>query len=368
MAEQDNQGTPAGEGSAPPKQMPFKPIASAAPADGQAKPAVVIRRPMLRRPGEGAAPVSPSVTPAAGIAPVSPSVTPAAGIAPVAVPVKKTDTPAGVPVSSADAAKRKTTRVELPEMMGGENAGEFKTVKLRPTPPPHPGGSPLPDGLQPLSQAQIQAAKSKTSRISLEAALGAGENLTDSGAPKTIRLKRPSELSSGATGPIAVPVATAKKMTSVMPAVSATSTVSQQSHTAKLPTQALAGVTPEEGDDNSPTRRKTIKIKRPSAATGIKINVGQGEGGGEGGGEDAGAPGDEDMQKLSLPAGMTPLGGQADTPHWAFLFAAVAALVVTLGVVWILAAQAFGPNAAVTGYTALKGPDIAPPPGLTSLN
>ena len=74
------------------------------------------------------------------------------------------------------------------------------------------------------------------------------------------------------------------------------------------------------------------------------------------------------MQSLSLPAGMRPIGaGGDDATNPVFLVAAVASLVLTLGLIWILAAQTFGPNAALTGYAALKGPNITPPPGLVSI-
>ena len=59
--------------------------------------------------------------------------------------------------------------------------------------------------------------------------------------------------------------------------------------------------------------------------------------------------------------------GVPDTVNPVFVVAAAVALLLTLGLVWILAAQTFGPNAAITGYTAMKGPDIAPPPGLVSI-
>ena len=341
MADQNNNGIPPndptpGEGAAPPKQMPFKPLAPT-PGDAKDGKTVMIRRPMtLRRPGEAA--------PGAPAAPES--------------------TPAGVPVPPSEMSKHKTTRVELPEIptisAAEPDSGEFKTVKLRPMAAPIPGSSPLPGGPKPPTASQIQAAKSKTSRISLEDALGTSEDMMASGAPKTIRLKRPSELSLGATGPI--PVAMATNPAAVSPVTSP-----QQSQTARLPTQTLSsGSLPAADDDNSPTRRKTIKIKRPSAATGIKVNVSQAEGREEG---QAGEGTETDMQSLSLPAGMKPIAAIGpDTVHWAFLAAAVAALIVTLGVVWILAAQTFGPNAALTGYTALKGPDIAPPPGLTVID
>ena len=346
MADQEETGTPA-EGSAPPRQTPFKPAAApdAAPAAGSSPVSPLLRRPTLRRPGEPAAAV-----PAAIPAPSAPA----------------SENPSfGVPITHTEAAKRKTTRVDLPltaNLTGTtDDTAEFKTVKLRPMPPPQPGAAPLPEGTKPLSPSQVEATKSKTSRISLEAALGANEGL-DAGAPKTIRLKRPSELKSGATGQIAIPMATAATLrkTGLVPPAAG---LPQQSMTARLPTQALppdVAAPAAETEEASPTRRKTIKIKRPSVSTGIKINVGQ-QAAGDGEASDT-----EDMQQLSLPPGMQPIG-VPDTVNPVFVVAAAVALLLTLGLVWILAAQTFGPNAAITGYTAMKGPDIAPPPGLVSI-
>ena len=344
MADQEETGTPA-DGSAPPRQTPFKPVAApeAAPAAGSPPVSPIVRRPTLRRPGEPAAAV-----------PVASPARPAPAAA---------NPPSGVPLTHAEASKRKTTRVDLPmtaNLTGTtDDTTEFKTVKLRPMPPPQPGAAPLPEGIKPLSPSQVEAAKSKTSRISLEAALGANEGL-DAAAPKTIRLKRPSELKAGATGQIAIPMATAATLrkTGLVPPAAG---LPQQSMTARLPTQALPpdATVPEE-EESSPTRRKTIKIKRPSAATGIKINVGQAEA------DEGGAATEGDMQPLALPAGMRSLGAP-DTVNPVFIIAAAAALLLTLGLIWILAAQTFGPNAAITGYTAMKGPDIAPPPGLVSI-
>ena len=344
MADQEETGTPA-EGSAPPRQTPFKPVAApdAAPAAGSSPVSPIVRRPTLRRPGEPAAAV-----PVASPAPPAPAAA---------------NPPSGVPITHTEAAKRKTSRVDLPltaNLTGTtDDTTEFKTVKLRPMPSPQPGAAPLPEGMKPLSPLQVEAAKSKTSRISLEAALGANEGL-DAGAPKTIRLKRPSELKTGSTGQIAIPMATAAtvRRTGLVPPAAG---LPPQSSTARLPTQALPpdAAAPTE-EDLSPTRRKTIKIKRPSAAAGIKINVGQTEG------DEGGAAAEGDMQPLALPAGMRPLGAP-DTVNPVFTIAAAASLLLTLGLIWILAAQTFGPNAAITGYSAMKGPDIAPPPGLVSV-
>ena len=313
MAEHDQSNTGA-EGAAPPKQVPFKPIQKPPAADDV--PDSAIRRPVLRRPGESAAP-SPRIT-------------------------TRVDVP----------SLRKTTRVDVPpHVLADAEDDEFKTVKLRPTPPPAPGGAPLPTGPKPPTPAQQQAAKSKTTRITLEAAYAG-----DDSAPKTIRLKRPSEMKS-ATAPIAVPVATAKRATGAVPSIS----IAQHSQTARLPTQQLdQHIQPIGDEEGSPTRRKTIKIKRPTAPSGVKITIG---------GKGA-ADTDTDSGATVPPlAERQPVMALApDSAHWTFIAASIVAMLLTIGVIWILAAQAFGPNAAVTGYSQRWGADIAPPPGLVIID
>lgn len=315
MAEQEDRGIQP-EGTPPPKQMPFKPLQPAAEATSPAaqdeaeKPTIALKRPVLRRPGEGAP-------------------------------------PAAVP----DAAKRKTTRIELPATDEIEES-EFKTVKLRPMPPPQPGSAPLPPGPKPPTPAQVQASKSKTSRISLDAAFGGDATAPASGAPKTIRLKRPTELSKGATGQVPSPVTA--RQTGRIPSVPPL----QTSQTARLPTQQLTDVGPSAGEEEpSPTRRKTIKIKRPATAGGAHISVAASA---------ADASADSDTPMMAIPGAAAPAVGP-DTAHVTFIIAAAAALILALGVIWILAAQTFGPNAAVTGYAFSAGPDISPPPGLISI-
>lgn len=56
---------------------------------------------------------------------------------------------------------------------------------MQPTPPPTPGSHPLPDGPKPPSGAQVQASKSKTSRISLDSAIGVAPMTPMSGSRAT---------------------------------------------------------------------------------------------------------------------------------------------------------------------------------------
>ncbi len=347
MAEQDQNQNPA-PGGIPPKQMPFKPVSadksdSGAPPNESDKPGtggddqpteaqtqptsqqprspIIVKRPVLRRPGEAAA------SPAGDVA-------------------------KGIPVPPSEAAKKQTSRIDLPATEArGPGNDDIKTVKVKPaTPPPKPGADPLPPGPKPLSPAQVQASKSKTSRISLEAALGAIEEMPPQKTmPKTIRLKRPSDLPAGASGGGAPAAPTspgmqAPNLTAHLP-------------TAKVATQQLGDLS-KESDNSSITRRKTIKVKRPGAPSAVKVDATSDEPP-----EQEGSPAKN--KTPSLPPGMKPIGlVEAESMHVAFVVGAAAALIVTLGLIWILAAQTFGPNAAVTGYTHASGPDIpAPIPG-----
>ncbi len=87
---------------------------------------------------------------------------------------------------------------------------------------------------QQLTDAQKESSKSRTARISLSDAIGAAPVQSESAPMKTIRIKRPVDLSSGA----AAPKPTATFEASAAPAASA-------------------------GKDPSLTQRKTLKISRP---------------------------------------------------------------------------------------------------------
>jgi len=177
------------------------------------------------------------------------------------------------------AVSGRTARVPIPALEDLDAAGTrpegvatSATVKLRPVRVPgpspltpvmpsveahKPGSNPLPPGPKPPSDAQMQAAKSKTSRISLDAAIGvAPEGPMSGGSPKTIRLKRPAKLAgtgkmpTSATGP--VEDEKAKSRTAPI------------GKTSRIPDEAM----PEESDDSSATvtQKKTLKIKRKGGA------------------------------------------------------------------------------------------------------
>ena len=94
-----------------------------------------------------------------------------------------------------------------------------------------------------LTPAQQQAAKSKTSRISLESAIGVAPATKEAPAPmKTIRLRRPTDLKPGGPAPLVPP----------RPPVSD-----------DAPTAATVAEPAPTGEDAGVTQKKTLKLHRP---------------------------------------------------------------------------------------------------------
>ena len=95
-----------------------------------------------------------------------------------------------------------------------------------------------------LTPAQQQAAKSKTSRISLESAIGVAPATKEAPAPmKTIRLRRPTDLKPGGPAPLVPP----------RPPVSDDD----------APTAATIAEPAPTGEDAGVTQKKTLKLHRP---------------------------------------------------------------------------------------------------------
>ena len=236
----DVEMTPIGADELPPKATPFAAPAAAAPAPAAAPtPAAapktgatvstirlkpVIRKPVIRKPmAPGAA------------APTAP----AASVAPVAAPAAAS--------AAAPAAAKKQTQ-SLKSVTGPIPA----QATLRKT-------GIIAEGI--LTPAQQQAAKSKTSRISLESAMGVAPTTTSkSPAPlKTIRLRRPTDLNKPpAPSPFAAPTPTP--------------TIDTQAETVVKPLEPIADApaapaapaepAPVVGDAGV-TQKKTLKLQRP---------------------------------------------------------------------------------------------------------
>lgn len=216
--------TPEESGDMPPKVAPFNAVTTAgkaspetpaaAPSSGvstiKLKP--VIRKPMIRKPTIGGTPKP--VTPAAP-APAD------AAAAPAAPSKKATQSLAAVSDQMpAQAVLRKTGIIA--------------------------------EGI--ITPAQQQAAKSKTSRISLESAIGVAPAKESPAPLKTIRLRRPTDLKHPAPSPL--------KPVGAPEAAHAPIASAETAGKEDAPAAAMAPV--EETDSASTTQKKTLKLHRPS--------------------------------------------------------------------------------------------------------
>ncbi len=194
---------------------------------------------------------------------------------------------------------------------------------------PVPGSDPLPAGHEAPSPAQKDAEKRKTSRISLEAALsGTDESSSDQSRPKTIRLKRPSE------------AATVKVKRVVPPSVASTASATKTAEIAE----------PGEGDgvEAPMTRRKTIRVKRPTRAAGAPSLPKPPSGDGQ------------NIPDAAVQASV--LGMQSavkpETMNVVFPIFAVLTILTSLVAIWLFVSQACGPNDSLTELSTLPSPDL----------
>ena len=321
-------------GAVPPKISPITPhnptVAPAAP--GAPRPITIkIRRPpVIKKPGEAA----PVTTPAAPAAPVplkpvaaAPAASPLKPVAPVSAapsPLKPV-----APVSAAPSPLKPVTPVSA-EVEGAP------TIRLRPVKAPiptavHPvpGSNPLAPGPKPPSAAQIQASKSKTSRIALDTVIGVAP-VEPEAAPKTIRLKRPSDIGAA---PAHKPVSK-----------SATAPIRQ---TSRIPESALSTETA------TVTQKKTLKIKRPgvkhaaSAAPAASSEASASQ-------EDTSFDNLTPIDSLNLAPVKSESSGFTVFAIVCSSIAIIALLLLTL----CLGAHAMGPGANKNTLATIDGPDI----------
>ena len=131
--------------------------------------------------------------------------------------------------------------------------------------------------------ASVQAAKSKTSRISLDSAIGVATSIPitpqENVAPKTIRLKRPTDLASPGTtaqAPI-TPLSVKSPTTSIKtPATSIRQT--SRIPDSVIPIEAsvapaLAPAPVATVDSSTVTQKKTLKIRRPGAPEAVTVTA-----------------------------------------------------------------------------------------------
>lgn len=156
-----------------------------------------------------------------------------------------------------------------------------------------------------LTPAQQQAAKSKTSRISLESAIGVAPTREAPAPMKTIRLRRPTDLKPGGPAPLVPP----KPAEAPAPA-------------------APAPAAPEPaGEEAGVTQKKTLKLHRPGI--GIKRpTIGA-----------APAAADGDVADMSV-ADLSPIGNLAPVESGDGKVAGVPGWVATLSLITSIAALA----------------------------
>ena len=241
---------------------------------------------------------------------------------------------------TADAGpKKSTTKIAL-------DAAKPKTIKATPKPVAAGDTSSVPP--VPKPKGSDTAAKRKTSRISLESVLGEDqESGAASGAPKTIRLKRP-----GAEG--APKVATQAKTVRAVkrPTASGEEENSEAAETAETADTAAAA---PEGE--SQTRRKTVVVKRPQAGGGKKLKVAR---------PDAEQAAESEAAAAEAAAAAAPAVKGPDRPGPFFAVVSIAATLVVFVMVYMLLAQVIGPNFSMTDYSYAKGgPDLVWPGKLT---
>jgi hypothetical protein len=231
-----------------------------------------------------------------------------------------------------------------------------KTIRIKPTSDPSTVKVSRPTVMAPAPSAEVAPTdKKKTSRISLEAALSSQQQQAEAeeappaagapkGGPKTIRLKRPSEISTVKISdepPLAAAVAEAP----TMPAAGLGKT------------EELESPRIEEEEKPTPTRRKTIRVKRPTQRPGVRAA-----------GTVAARPAEAAQAQAAVAAGapaaaMAPVAPvTSDEPSWLFPVFTVVAIIVTCVLIYVLCAQALGPNSSLTQLSSYKeGPDLSWP-------
>lgn len=234
----------------PPKPAAASPLKTVTPGAGLKSPLKMPAAPALK-PGLKL-PTKPVIRKPGALGAASPLPKPAVPVAakPLAAPVAA---PVATPVAAKPVAAPVAPKPVAPSPEGALGALKAVTQNLKnisagaETPQRallHKTGI-LADPSKELTEAQKQAAKSKTARISLSEAVGVAPVKNENAPMKTIRIKRPVGISPNGPAP-AAPVAA----TVVAPVAA-----------------PVAEAKPAEKNDVSLTQRKTLKISRPSGLT-----------------------------------------------------------------------------------------------------
>ena len=351
--------TPDEGASAPPKVAPAAVAAASAAPTVKLKP--VIRKPLIHKPVIGASkPVT--LKPASGVPP-APAAVPEAAAEATAAPVAPT-----APAAPAPGPQLKSITSPIAAQATLRKTGIIA------------------EGI--LTPAQAQAAKTKTSRISLESAIGVAPSVKSAAPMKTIRLRRPTDIppAPGATKPAisslkpAAPVSGPAAAPSPAPEAQAPAPVSapaSEAPTVLEPVEATPSeaVTAPAEPSTTVTQKKTLKLKRPNfkrptvgglRKPGTAVPPEESAASEPAGSQvsDLGSVSDlgdvADIPEIKpLPSVASPTVDDsntvAGTPAWLnaiTLVAGIAALVVAGICTWSLYSQATGPDAGPNGLAS----------------
>ncbi|MBT3296901.1 MAG: hypothetical protein HN919_01360 [Verrucomicrobia bacterium] len=257
-------------------------------------------------------------------------------------------TPTAAPDPTKADTKRKTSRIPLASATPSEPDGDSdepigikpRTIKIKPSAPvpkirstqPLSITVPMAETDAAVASANADAEKRKTSRIPLEEALTADKESTepaepaDPARPKTIKIRRPGSSEA----------ATVKLKT---PASVGGSGQADMGKTARLDSLDLTDA------DSTPTQKKTIRVKRPNAPQAAKPSLNRA----------AAAPSGRGLMPPE------PLE-ESDEPGVVWALFGIAAMLVLCVVIYMLAAQAVGPNLSGTQLSSWKeGPALSWP-------
>ena len=220
--------TPEEGGAEPPKVTPSAAAAAAAPTV-KLKP--VIRKPLIRKPIIG------------GAKPVT--LKPATGTPPAPAAVPEAATPAAEPATPSPAVKSVTGPIPAQAIL-------------------HKTGI-IAEGI--LTPAQAQAAKTKTSRISLESAIGVAPTMKSSAPMKTIKLRRPTDIPPAPGAVKVTPTPTPTPAPAPAPAAPAPVDAEAMTVATIAPDESVTLPTVESAKPlekpTTVTQKKTLKLQRP---------------------------------------------------------------------------------------------------------
>ena len=336
----------------PPKPIPLTP-ATAKPAPA---PAAAAPKPLAPKPLTTKAPAPKVSTTSTPRAPVTEAQTvhikiPKTGrpsVAPAAAQKQVTSSSAPT-IAAAPPVKKETSRIPLseakasPTIKASPPTDGPKTIRIKPKPATAQTQKVAQPGVIPGQDPTTD--KRKTSRISLEAALASDAPAATAAPahPKTIRLKRPSETATVKVSakPGAAPPPAAESMTP---------------STAKLEETSRLDMPPVEEKTGTPTRRKTIRVKRPTQKPGVTTGAASSV-------AIAGATAGPLAAMATARAGGAVAAPVAEKqPHLTFSLFAIFTMLVIFVTIYLFSAQVFGPNPCLTELSYYKeGPDMGWP-------